>query len=221
MGAPSTNHIHHRSRNSKTPVSPQTNSLIPFQVGALYLEFGLDAAAAWALAAIQEAGLDPDRLGLELNAKALLILTAADHTRIAYKARQVRGAAWDGHSSSHPVLAPARIGERSGSGGGEGVAGRFALPSMAAAAAPTAATTATAPSPPSSTATLPPPRDGGPPPAPPLCWEVECLVDGRPAGRGVDLHRATAEQAAAREALVAVFGVEPDDVWRERVADQL
>jgi len=164
------------------------------QVGALYQEYGLSYATQWALAAIEAAGLDPRRVGLELNAKALLILTAADHLRIAYRGRQVRAGGWDGHSSSHPVRASARIGISGGTG-------EAAVEAAAAAAAAL--------------------RGGGPPPAAPLVWVAECVVDGSVAGTGVDVHRATAEQAAAKEALAAVFAVDADEVWRAKVADQM
>jgi hypothetical protein len=50
---------------------------------------------------------------------------------------------------------------------------------------------------------------------------AECVVDGAVAGTGVDVHRATAEQAAAKAALAAVFGVDADAVWRAKVADQM
>ena len=51
-------------------------------------------------------------------------------------------------------------------------------------------------------------------------WVCECRVAGERVGIGADLHRATAEQAAARAALAAL-GVDAEGLWRARVADQL
>jgi hypothetical protein len=51
-------------------------------------------------------------------------------------------------------------------------------------------------------------------------WRAECRVRGEVKGVGSDLHRATAEQAAARAALAAM-GVDAEALWLERVADQL
>ena len=130
----------------------------------------------------------------------------------------MRGGGWDGLSSSHPVRASARIGvgeaeaEAGHAVGGWGRGGG----DLAASATPFPPGTAAASLPPSS-----PPRDGGPPPAAPLVWVAECVVDGAVAGTGVDVHRATAEQAAAKAALAAVFGVDADAVWRAKVADQM
>jgi dsRNA-specific ribonuclease len=51
-------------------------------------------------------------------------------------------------------------------------------------------------------------------------WRAECRVRGEVKGVGSDLHRATAEQAAARAALAAM-GVDAEALWLDRVADQL
>ena len=60
-----------------------------------------------------------------------------------------------------------------------------------------------------------------PPPPAPLVWKAECFVDGVKAGSGMDVHRPTAEQAAAKEALMAVFSVDADAVWRAKVRGQM
>lgn len=49
-------------------------------------------------------------------------------------------------------------------------------------------------------------------------WVARVFVDGELRGVGADVHRPTAEQAAARQALA---GVDADALWRERLADQM
>ena len=51
-------------------------------------------------------------------------------------------------------------------------------------------------------------------------WVSRVFVDGELRGIGADVHRPTAEQAAARQALAGA-GVDADQLWRERLADQM
>ena len=168
--------------------------------GALFLEAGLEAAAAWVVAtltpvlgsaadmvAAAAAAHPADRaasppatpaaaalLGLDHNYKSLLVL-AAGADGVTYRGRHVRAAAWGGTSPGHPA-APGPASLPAVGGGGR-------------------------------------PRDA-------WVWECSCFVDGTVRGMGIDMHRSTAEQAAAREAL-AELGVDAEALWLERVADQL
>ena len=168
--------------------------------GALFLEAGLEAAAAWVVATLTPvlggaadmvaaavAAHPTDRaaslpatpaaaalLGLDHNYKSLLVL-AAGADGVTYRGRHVRAAAWGGTSPGHPV-APGPASLAAVGGGGR-------------------------------------PRDA-------WVWECACLVDGAVRGMGVNMHRSTAEQAAAREAL-AGLGVDAEALWLERVSDQL
>jgi len=155
------------------------------------------------------AGGGGTRLLLDNNYKSLLAIVAG-HAAVEYRGSHVlceRG--WGGHSPGHPATkgsaALPALAAAADVAGGEGGGEEGSPPPRAAAAAAG-------------------PEGGGPSRRPrsraAWLWVSRVSVGGRLRGVGADVHRPTAEQAAARQALAGA-GVDADALWRERLADQM